>query len=370
MTDAIRRTKGGLLFHATAATAATLAVLFVVLSVVELRFQRRGMPEVRLEVATFRDFVLNRRVPYFEGRPHTVFGKPPFFAGRNSFGFNDVEWSVRRKPGVPRIACLGSSTTEGGNSDDRLGSFPYFLEELLEERYGRDVEVMNFGLAGWTTAEEVINWFLLAQDYEPDLVLLHEAANDVQARNFRNFRVDYVHYRKPWQVPVFDGITRLLVRHSDVYAWELAKRFDFANLDDFTSIRPGKNSVWNGRPESLSLDTAQAFRRNVLSIVHDVKRRGKSMALITLPYDPSADVEPDHYTLLALTGIRQHNEILREIARQQRCILIDIARWVSEKPAPASEEFLDLVHVTPQGNRWKAMEIDRVLATRWKPSFE
>jgi hypothetical protein len=370
MDHSTRRASRGLLFQATAATAATLAIVFVVLSIFELRFQRRGLPETWHRLTTFREFALNGRVRYFEGRPHTVFGKPPFVGGRNSLGFNDVEWSVERKPGVPRVACLGSSTTEGGNAQDREGSFPFFLEELLEERHGRDVEVLNFGLAGWTTAEEVVNWFLLAQDYDPDLVILHEAANDVQARNFENFRPDYVHYRKPWQVPAFNALSRLLVKYSDLYAWELAKRFDFTDLDDFTSNRPGRKSVWNGRPDSLSLDTARAFRRNVLSIVHDVQRTGKLMALATVPYDPRHDLEAVQNTLLGRTGIRQHNEILREVARDEGCILIDIARRVEETPVSSGPEFLDLVHVTPQGNLWKAMEIDRVLAARWRPSFE
>ena len=365
-----RRARRGLLFQAAAATAATLAAVFVAVSVLELRFQRRELPETSQRVRAFREFVLNGRVQYFEGRPHTVFGKPPLFSGRNSFGFNDVEWSVERKPGVPRIACLGSSTTEGGNPQDRLGSFPYFLEEILEARHGRDVEVMNFGLAGWTTAEVLVNWFLLAQDYEPDLVILHEAANDVKARNYKNYRTDYVHFRKPWRVPTFNRLTRFLVGHSHLYAWELSSRFDFTDLDDFTSIPSGKNSVWNGRPDSLSLDTARAFRRNVLSIVHDVQRRGKHMALATMPYDPRDDLNAVQETLLGRTGIRQHNEILREIAQEERCILIDMARRVEQTPVPSGAEFRDLVHVTPQGNRWKAMEIDRVLAASWQPSFE
>ena len=370
MNQPTRRARRGRLFQATAATAATLAVVFVTLSVLELRFQRRGTSETWKGLRAFREFALNGRVRYFEGRPHTVFGKPALFAGRNSFGFNDVEWSVERKPGVPRIACLGSSTTEGGNPQDRLGSFPFFLEELLEARHGRDVEILNFGLSGWTTAEELVNWFLLAQDYDPDLVILHEAANDVKARNFKNFRTDYVHYRKPWRVPTFNHLTRFLVAHSDLYAWELASRFDFTDLDDFTSIQPGKNSVWNGLPDSLSLDTARAFRRNVLSIVHDVQRRGKHMALATVPYDPRDDLNAAQHTLLGRTGIRQHNEILREIAEEEGCILIDMARRVEETPVESGAEFTDLVHVTPKGNRWKAMEIDRVLAARWRPNFE
>ena len=41
---------------------------------------------------------------------------------------------------------------------------------------------MNVGITGWTTAETLVNYFLVVQDLSPDIVLIHEAVNDAEPR--------------------------------------------------------------------------------------------------------------------------------------------------------------------------------------------
>ncbi len=367
MTPSTSRPKRVFLSRFAIASAATLSVLFVTLSVLELDFRRKETPQIQRILAALRRFVLDGQVSGYEGRPHTVYGRPAHFAGRNSLGFNDVEWSVERAKGVPRIACLGSSTTEGGNDFGREATFPFLLERALEARHGRDVEVLNFGLSGWTSAEELVNWFLSAQDYRPDLVILHEAANDIYARNYATFRTDYVHYRKPWALPCFGGTTRFVVEHSDLLAWRFAHR-EPPDLVKMSTRPPGANAVWDGR--SLPLDTTRAFRRNVLSIARGARDQGARVVLATVPYAPQHDVDDPRSSGVWRFGMRQHNEILRELAREEGFILVDLARLVAEHPQDFQGLFVDLVHLQPEGNRRKAEEIDRVLASEWQPPFE
>jgi hypothetical protein len=346
----------------------TLVLVFVCALAFELRFRSRETPKDRNQVRSVRDLVLHGRVENYEGRPYTAYAKPGYANGHNALGFNDIDWSVQRTPGVPRVVCIGSSTTEGGNRDGREGSYPYQLEQALTVRYGRRIEVLNFGMSGWTSAEELVNWFLCVQDYRPDLVILHEAANDLAARNYRTrFRPDYVHYRKPWNVPTFGIATRLLVRTSDLFASILSERESF-DLDKVTVNPPAGDVAWND--QGLPLASAAPYRRNLLSIAKSARELGATVVIATVPYDPQHDVDDPDSSRFWRVGMRQHNDILREMAREEGFVLVDIARGVADHPEEARGQFLDLVHVTLQGNRLKAREIDRVLARAWRPPFE
>ena len=91
-------------------------------------------------ISARRELVCDGVVDRFEASELTVFRRP-IRAGANAQHFFDSEWTRERTPGVPRIVCLGGSTTEGGNEAMRGGSYPYKLEAILELYTGRDFEV-------------------------------------------------------------------------------------------------------------------------------------------------------------------------------------------------------------------------------------
>jgi lysophospholipase L1-like esterase len=264
--------------------------------------------------------------------------------GVNSLGFNDDEFRVAKTPGTLRIACLGSSTTEGGNPEGHEGSYPRLLRHVLEERTGRAVEVLNFGMAGWTTAETMVNYFLVVQDYSPDVVVIHEAVNDVDPRRWPGFRMDYSHYRKPWSEVHYSLPYRLLVRASDIFA---ASQLRNAAAFDLQAVvtRPPQGPL----KDTLPPETAAAFRRNVQTIAEHVRLRGGHAVLATVPYDPVAAAPP-----VFRTGIDDHNRILRELCHQGGFTLADIDARARSRPGGLHPFFLDLVHMTPEGNRFKA----------------
>jgi hypothetical protein len=163
------------------------------------------------EFAELRRFIVDGHPTAYEPRPHTVYGRRRNTPTTNALGFKDSEWTLEKTPGLPRIACLGSSTTEGGH--------PLYLEEMLLAETGRRFEVMNCGTSGWMSAEVLVSWFLTLQDYSPDLVILHEGVNDVFARKHPGFRADYSHYRHHWDPPSVNPIHRCLTRTSGLYSW-------------------------------------------------------------------------------------------------------------------------------------------------------
>src|SRR6266850_92335 len=73
----------------------------------------------------------------------------------NSVGLRDRERQVARDPGVLRIAVFGDSMTEGVqvNLDQ---TFCQLLEERLSRRLGRPIEVLNFGVNGYSPLQEYL----------------------------------------------------------------------------------------------------------------------------------------------------------------------------------------------------------------------
>ena len=309
---------------------------------------RLGVDRERL--ARFREFVLNRgEAALYEERPYYMYARPRGLDGVNSLGFTGPEPALAKRPGVLRVACIGSSTTEGGNPEGREGSYPYALERILNDDRKRAAEVVNFGMSGWTSAEEMVHYVLVVQDYAPDVVVVHEAANDVDPRNWPGFRPDYSHYRRSWQPPQHGVAYRTGVAVSDAFAaW--AARDAWAVGLQAAVVRPprGPYAFASGR---LPPETVGAFRRNVRTIAEQARTHGAQVVLVTMPFDAArAPAFP-----VFQAGLAEHNAVVRDLAREQTATLVDLAAEV--RASEAAMQFIDLVHMTPAGNRWKAARI-------------
>jgi lysophospholipase L1-like esterase len=294
----------------------------------------------------------------FAPRPHTLYVRQPADPRVNDLGFFGGDFRRDKRPGVPRIACLGSSTTEGGNALDHAGSYPHFLAEILRQRVGSEIEVLNFGISGWTSAETLLNYLLVVQDFTPDIVLVHEAVNDADPRAWPGFRNDYSHYRKPWRAEELSWGYRLLVRLSDAFVYrELSQDPEVADDIPVSREPAGPFTFSDGK---LPSGTEYPFLRNVRTIVEHVGLRGGHTVLVTMPYDLS---QTDQGMAAYRAGLDEHNAILRELARRQNAMLVDLDAQARERFQRLKPFFLDLVHVTPEGNRWKAAAIaDALLA--------
>jgi lysophospholipase L1-like esterase len=345
--------------------AITLAAALLSPLAAELAFRVfvHRSPEEEGRRAALRERVLHGNSRW-EGRAYTSYGLKPGSAGCNSLGFLGPEWTRERAPGVARVLCLGASTTQGGNDAGLEGSYPYLLEQGLEQATGAPFEVMNCGVALWTTAEILVSWFLLLQDYAPDVVILHEAVNDIEPRNAPGFVPDYRHWRVPFHEPSFGALERCLIRSSDLYAdWVVANRSP--TLFTMTTQRLPGHPVFNGKGRKLPAKTAQPFRRNAASIGASVELQGARMCVMTLPVRPP-DAEEQPYTEFSRAGIEEHNQILRDLAAEHGWILIDAAALFPTYPGlDLKAEFRDLVHLSPQGNLAKAALAGAALREEW-----
>ena len=95
----------------------------------------------------------------------------------NSLGYRDREHTPDKPAGTYRIAVLGDSIAAGYRVERTEDAFPARLEKLLRGS-GLPVEVLNFGVTGYNTAQEVETLRARAFRFAPDLVILAYCHND------------------------------------------------------------------------------------------------------------------------------------------------------------------------------------------------
>lgn len=277
----------------------------------------------------------------FVERPYLMYTLKPSFTRRdeplrtsNSLGLRGAEVQLPKPDGRIRIVCLGGSTTYGFQvADDE--TWPAVAGRLLTElRPDLDVEVINAGVESYTTAESLANLAFRLLELEPDVVLVHHAANDVRPRRYPGFDPGYAHYRKVW-----DG-----------------------SVEDYKPLGGEMNGI-NAliqvpppEPQGDLLDNLQAsgsatFRRNLISLVGLTRVHGKRPVLTTLPFD-AVQSEP-----ALAAGTRQHNDIIRALAVEMDVPLIDV-----DLDFAGAGHFIDAVHLDATGSAEKGRRVAEGLA--------
>lgn len=98
----------------------------------------------------------------------------------NVFGFRSGHETLTRSPQTLRILALGDSFTWGDKIASSDSTWPSRLERALaSDLPARDVEVINMGRNGFTTANEAELLRRLGWNFEPDVVILQYYRNDV-----------------------------------------------------------------------------------------------------------------------------------------------------------------------------------------------
>jgi hypothetical protein len=100
----------------------------------------------------------------------------------NTHGMRDYERPLEKTPGTFRILCLGDSFTLGAEVAVEE-TYPKVLERLLNERSESDsirFEVLNGGVAGYGTFQELLFLSEFGLKHNPDLILLQFYSNDVR----------------------------------------------------------------------------------------------------------------------------------------------------------------------------------------------
>jgi lysophospholipase L1-like esterase len=299
--------------------------------------------------------------------------EPPvrFTLSVNALGFRGKSMQTAAKPaGTYRIFCLGASTVENALLPEER-TFPGRVEIGLAEKLGGKprIEVANTGVAGTDTEFATAMLLHRVLPLEPDLVLVLEGHNELVT----TLRADWdpTGVPIPERPPTFKdwlvGASRLVAvldrrklktTDDNKRSWYEAHRAD-RHAVPFT---PCRVELRRGIPRfkaqlhRIALLCRDAHVACVFltqpSLYKDALKPEEEAALQGACFD---GMNLDTPTLKE--GMDAFNEAIREVARDEGCLLVDAAREVPQD----LEHFVDDVHMTSKGNEAVAASVLRVL---------
>ncbi len=295
--------------------------------------------------------------------------KPGFQKGNferiNNVGFRGEDIVVDKPDDVYRIAAIGGSTTFAVYLPWNE-TYPYFLQKVLNKRLqpaAKQIEVMNAGMSGSTTAESLHRLFYQVLPTKPDMVVIYHAYNDLFPRVFDNFQDDYFHFRKvdPYYPP---GLTRFLT-----YRLALKVLNPIAFNENYNLM----NRIWKTEnfPESDAkrlqnfLDTSEsAFEKNLEDMVKVLIGNGVQPVLATFANKRDMLHWNDYIPPYAWEeGINQNNRAIRRVAEKYNVPLVPFAEQAADLPQITIWQkkglresccYSDSIHMSTPGNVVKA----------------
>ncbi len=102
----------------------------------------------------------------------------------NSFGMRDREHEIAKAPDVYRVLVLGDSFMEAYQVPFD-SSMPAMLEQTLAARTGKRIEVVNAGVSGWGTDDQLRYYTEYGRAMKPDLVVVAMTLHNDVSDNLR-----------------------------------------------------------------------------------------------------------------------------------------------------------------------------------------
>ncbi len=260
-------------------------------------------------------------------------------------GLNGDRDVLTEKPShLYRINCLGASTT--GNYISRDGknfSYPLELEALLTQRYETEVEVNNFGLGGYNSADILIRFLLEVVDTCPDMIIIYHGHNDIKSYLTPNFKADYSHSRinlgeNYWKFEIGEKLPLL---NFHFFNFLLERWFPVGlrnSLLDFVS----KGNI------DLNIDPKQGlaiYKRNLEYLIGICKLRNIEVVLSTYAHFLYDDIKESQLHKKYGEIISEENKIIKDLAYQYKIPVVDNANLIPQE----EKYFLDSIHFTPEG---------------------
>jgi len=145
---------------------------------------RRAYVDIFTPARSDRDrlSLLRRFLPWL---PQEFRSNPVWRIALNSDGFRSAPFQKGKRPGVLRIACIGDSWTFGMNVDQER-TYPARLDALLTAQRPAGVEVMNFGILGYSSFQGLQLLKTRVLDLQPDVVVIGFGMNDSDVAGYRD----------------------------------------------------------------------------------------------------------------------------------------------------------------------------------------
>lgn len=286
--------------------------------------------------------------------PYLNYIANPEHPEHNKLGYRGAEIENPKPEGVFRIVTLGGSTTYStGTSPEE--SYAVFLQQALRNDYGyTQVEVINGGMSGYSSWENLTNFAFRVLELEPDMIIVYAAVNDVVAREYGSNDC----YQGENAMRGLNIGRGLWVEQNQPLSTSALHRFISIRLGwmpnplDLQSAFKTVDIVCQGDPEGSTLadrveaNTPNYFERNMRNLLLLAQGNDVIPVLSTWSYYVDAE-RPDHW----INAINQHNDITRQLAEELNIVLVDLATQL-----PIDSEFweIDGIHLVAKGTQEQA----------------
>ncbi len=292
--------------------------------------------------------------------PFVEYGLSPYYDGHNQLGYRGGEIQVPKPAGVYRIVALGGSTTYGTTAPTDQ-TYPAYLQQTLRNDYGyANVEVVNGGVAGYTSWNIFTDLALRVTELQPDLVIFYEGTNDVLPRE-----VAPDCYSTPSPFLGLDPRRTITTTPEPLSPFALYRFVAIklgwmqnpATIGGESLASPvscGGQSGSSDLAHNVEVNRPTYFERNERNMVAVAHANGFPMMFISWAYY--------HNTPEALpfwrTAVAEHNAISVQVAQDTDSLYFDYA---AVAPSEDNSNWSDYVHMTPKGELNMAQAVAQYL---------
>lgn len=279
------------------------------------------------------------------------------------------------------IIFFGGSTTECRYVDEDL-RWPYLVSQSLVDQSGQQINTKNAGVSGNDTMHSTLNLIAKGLNCKPKIVILLDNINDLsnliktesywksppsraiiqeeKANNKKELAIVFLRTAKNLAIPnIYWGIRVLL-----------------KNISEKLNSNPSPYDEWvdfrniSLKPEDY-IKIQNQYKSSLLSFVNIAKSWGIEPILMTQFNRLNAD---DTFIKMNYNesgnGISYEdfikyydifNEIVRDVAKNENCILIDLANEI-----PSTSQYIyDAVHVNNEGSVLVAKIISKTISEKF-----
>lgn len=266
-----------------------------------------------------------------------------------------------------RVLCMGGSTTYGSPIENPSETYPAQLKEILhgyiennprlKNKY-QDIEVLNAGLEGGNSEEELMQYLAKYRYYNADVVVLHTGVNDALLYNvpMDNFQLDYTHRRRlNFHLEALPQPARLFM-HSYFFSYLTVSLF-FSNFseqrDEFFKRDTDTFVKWS---EGINMDSVfvnkelerYPFYRNIELLSREIIHDGAILFLMPNALNPNDAMVQSAPKYADVTAF--NDSLLKQISSQTGAIYIPFAFDSIRNPS----WWVDDCHLNSEGEKNKA----------------
>lgn len=240
--------------------------------------------------------------------------------------FKGPEVDPAKPAGTFRVMCYGDSNTDG----PPRGGWPERLQGVLASRLPGAVEVLNAGVAGYTSYQGLRRFRGEVARYRPDLVLVSFGWNDPVTAHGPDKR-----YRPPPRP--LEELERFLLR----YRWyRVARNY---------LLPVGPVSAEDARPRVSRHD----YAANLEEFLETARAHDAEIAFLTRPHRPIGKVDGNWRRKVPI-----YNRDVLAFGEDKGAVTVDVAGAFAGRP----ELFGDECHFTPEGHAEMAIFLSEELA--------